>query len=214
MTFKELQDAVKREIEDFSVEFFTDIPSVINEVYVTACDEIDPGVPGLQDIETLGTAVGKAFITQPAESSGKIIEIYNQDINEKLTRVNGDLETLRAQDVTLTSEGNIEFWLPLGDRIWYAPIPKDSVNLEIIFYKNPILLSGDDDIPVQIPDHLHRSLLVHGTAFHLFSRIEQEGENEALETGKQFALFTNGSDKFKTWVSRRQRVKGRTAWDA
>lgn len=214
MTFKELQDAVKREIEDFSVEFFTDIPSVINEVYVTACDEIDPGVPGLQDIESLGTVVGKAFMTQPAESSGKIIQVYNEDLGEKLTRINGDLETLREQGLSLTETGAIKFWLPLGERIWYQPIPLTSVNLEIIYYKNPVLLAGDDDVPVQIPDHLHRNLLVHGTAFRLFSRIEQEGENEALETGKQFALFTEGSDKFKTWVSRRQRVKGRTAWDA
>jgi len=213
MNFAEIELAVKREIEDFSVEFFTDIPSVINEIYTEVCDEIDPGVPNLQAVETLGTVVGQAFMNQPAESSGKIVDIYDSN-GCKLTQVDGDLETLRDKCGSLTGAGAIKYWLPLGQRIWYAPIPTAAENLEIIYYKDPTELTGDGDEPSEIPGHLHRGVLVHGTAFRLFSRIEQEGENEALETGKQFALFTAATDKFRNWVARRQRVKGRTAWDA
>lgn len=213
MTFKEIQTAVQREIEDFSVEFFTDIPSVINEVYATVCDEIDPGLPNLESIETLGTDITKAFINHPDESSGKITSIYNLDIKEKLTEVTGGLDELRDKRGSLDGIGSIKYWLNKGTKIFYSQIPASSVDLEIIFYKNPLALSGDGDIPIEIPNHLHRMVLVHGTAFDLFSRIEQEGENEALETAKQLALFTNGSDKFRDWASRRILVKGRKAWD-
>ena len=214
MTFKEIQDAVKREIEDFSAEFFTDIPSVINEVYATVCDEIDPGLPNLEDVETLGTDTDKNVINHPAGSSGKITSIYNLDIKEKLTEISGGLDDLRDKCGSLQAVGAIQYWLNQGTRIFYTKIPESSVNLEIIFYKNPTALAGDGDIPKEIPNHLHRAVLVHGTAFRLFSRIEQEGENEALETAKQFALFTDGSDKFKAWASRRIKVRGRKAWDA
>jgi hypothetical protein len=214
MTFKEIQDAVEREIEDFSAEFFTDIPAVINEVYTTACDEIDPGVPNLESVETLGTVTDKAFITGPENSSGKIVSIYNLDIKQKLTEVCGGLNELRDICGNLNAIGSITHWLALGTKIWYNAIPASSVNLEIIFYKNPKTLVGDGDIPVEIPNHLHRALLVHGTAFRLFSRIEQEGENEALETAKQFTLFSAASSQFKDWAARRQSVRGRKSWDA
>ncbi len=213
MNFKEIQTAVQREIEHFSAEFFTDIPAVINEVYEEACDMIDPGVPNLQDTETLGTSITKAFINEPALSSGKITDIYNK-AGDKLIQVQGDLETLRDKCGSLSRVGGIKYWLHLGTRIWYAPIPSASDDLEIIFYKRPTALAGDGDKPVEIPNHLHRSVLVHGTAVKLFSRIEQEGENEALETAKQLAFFKDGSDKFSAWIARRQRIKGRTAWDA
>jgi hypothetical protein len=214
MKFKEIQDAVKREIEDFSVEFFTDIPSVINEVYTTACDEIDPGVPNLESVETLGTVTDKAFINHPAESSGKIVSIYNADTSQKLEEICGGLDALRDKCGSLSGTGAISFWTSQGLKIWYSQIPASAVNLEIIFYKNPTVLSGDDDEPIEIPAHLHRGILVHGAAFELFSRIEQEGENEAFETAKQRALFTDASSKFKDWVARRTLVKGRKAWDA
>ena len=214
MNFKEIQDAVNRETEDFSDEFFTDVPAVINEVYTEACDMIDPGVPALQDVVTLGTVVDSANIEGPATSSGKVTDIYNNETGDKLVEISGDLETLRDKCGSLTRVGGIKYWLPLGTKIWYAPIPLEAVDLEIIFYKNPVALAGDGDIPVQIPNHLHRSVLVHGAAFKLFSRIEQEAENEALETAKQLALSIDGRDKFVAWIARRQKIKGRTAWDA
>lgn len=214
MTFKELENAVQREIEDFSKEFFTDIPSVINEVYLTACDEIDPGVPSLETLKNLNTVVGELFMNQPEKSSGKIIAVYNQSTKEKVRLVNGGLEDLREKMGSLTEEGSIKYWLPLGTRIAYAPIPQEATALDIIYYQNPQELTGDSDIPLHIPSHLHRGLLVHGTAFHLFSRIEQEVEGESRETQKQLALFNEGITKFRNWVSRRQRVKGRISWDA
>ena len=214
MNFKEIQDAVKREIEDFSVEFFTDIPAIINETYLEACDEIDPGVPGLMNVETLNTVVSKAFIPQPGDSSGKIEDIYNLDTGEKLIRITGDLQTLRDKCGSLAAVGSIKYWLDLGSNIWYASIPAAVVVLEIIYYKLPKILVGDGDIPVQIPPHLHRAILVHGTSFKIFSRIEQESEGEAQETAKQSIFFSDGKENFHYWVSRRQRVSGRVAWDA
>lgn len=214
MTFKELENAVKRETEDFSKEFFTDIPSVINEVYLTACDEIDPGVPSLESLKSLDTVVGEAFMDQPPKSSGKIIAVYNQATKDKLTLVDGGLMDLREKVGSLTEEGAVKYWIPSGFSIAYAPIPLEATALDIIYYQNPAELTGDNDVPLHIPAHLHRSLLVHGTAFHLFSRIEQEGEGESQETQKQLELFRNGSDKFQTWALRRQRMKGRIAWDA
>lgn len=213
MTFKEIEDAVKREIEDFSSEFFTDIPLIINEVYLQVCDEIDPGVPNLLTVATVDTVVDKAFLSQPPDSSGKVESLYNLVDNRIIELINGDINTLRDRLGSLTNVGGITHWVPIGTRIWYGSIPATAVTLEIIYYINPAVLSADTDKPVEIPSHLHRSVLVHGTAYKLFSRIEQEGEKEALETAKQFALFTDANDKFKAWVSRRQRVAGRKATD-
>lgn len=213
MTFKEIEDAVKREVEDFSVEFVTDIPLLINEIYLQVCDEIDPGVPNLLRVDTVATVVGKAFLSQPGDSSGKVESLYHLIDTRELELINGDINTLRDRLGSLTEVGGVTHWVPVGTKIWYGSIPATAVNLEIIYYANPVALAADTDKPVEIPPHLHRSVLVHGTAFKLFSRIEQEGEGEATETRKQFALFTDGDDKFKAWVSRRSRVVGRKAAD-
>lgn len=213
MNFKEIELAVLRETEDFSQEFFTDIPTIINEVYQEVVDTIDPGVPSLLTLDTISTVVGKAFLDQPPDSSGKIASLYNPVGCGKLELIDGDLDTLRDRLGSLTRTGGVVMWVPIGTKIWYGEIPATATDLDIIYYKLPATLTADKDIPKEIPSHLHRSVLVHGTAFKLFSRIEQEGENEALETSKQFALFTDGDNKFKAWVSRRQRVEGRKASD-
>ncbi len=213
MTFKEIEDAVKREVEDFSVEFLVDIPLLINELYLQVCDAVDPGVPNLLTVDTVATVVGKAFLSQPGDSSGKVESLYDLIDTRRLELINGDINTLRDRLGSLTQVGGITHWVPIGTKIWYGSIPAAAVNLEIIYYRNPTALAADTDKPVEIPSHLHRSVLVHGTAYKIFSRIEQEGENEALETAKQFALFTDGDDKFKAWVSRRQRVAGRKSAD-
>lgn len=213
MTFKEIELAVKREIEDFSIEFLADIPLLINEVYFEVIDTVDPGVPELQTIGSVSTVVGKAFLSQPPDSSGKVSSLFNPLNSEKLEMINGDLDTLRDRVGSLTRTGGVVLWVPIGTLIYYTEIPLTAVPLDIIYYRLPTELVGDSDVPVEIPSHLHRSVLVHGTAFKIFSRIEQEGENEALETQKQFVLFTDGDDKFKAWVSRRQRVAGRKAAD-
>lgn len=213
MNFKQIEDAVKNEIEDFSVEFFTDIPAVINEVYADVVDMIDPGVPSLKKVESLGTVVNQAYVPQPPDSSGKITSIWNADTDCPLVRVDGGVEALRALLGKLNGTDAINYWTLEGFNIWHGAVSDTAVNLEVIHYAVPDELAGDGDIPIHIPKHLHRSILVHGVSFELFSRIEQEGENEARETAKQSILFTEGKDKFANWVSRRQTLSGRVASD-
>jgi len=192
-TFDELIARVDALVQDTDVSDL--IPSLINQgVYEIAggmksllLDIIIPPLPDLFTIDSVTTDTSLAYVDMPSTyhrnlqlvvaASGSEIDIANSFIEFS--------ETYPA----LNKIGNISEVIEQGGKLYYQGIPSTEEEINLHFYRKPVIMVADDDEPDGIPVHLQMSLLSNFALWKAYEFIEDGLEGEVLNTMKYKSYF-------------------------
>lgn len=201
MTLGEIKDAVRKNVLDPDSDLESRFDDLINEAYLEAVDEVEPGVPSLLAVSPLALVTATSSVLLPPGSSGKIVSVY--DSNENRLNLLRSLTEIFERYGSLANSGDPCHVAADTVNLHYQPIPSASFNVQVIHYLLPTLLAADGDIPVHIPSHLHRRVLVYGAAAIALREIDQETEEESVMTAVYEAKFQDGKDRYMAWCAAR-----------
>ena len=192
-TFDELIARVDALVQDTDVSDL--IPSLINQgVYEIAggmksllLDIIIPPLPDLFTIDSVTTDTSLAYVDMPSTyhrnlqfvvaASGSEIDIANSFIEFS--------ETYPA----LNKIGNISEVIEQGGKLYYQGIPSTEEEINLHFYRKPVIMVANDDEPDGIPVHLQMSLLSNFALWKAYEFIEDGLEGEVPNTMKYKSYF-------------------------
>ena len=103
--------------------------------------------------------------------------------------------------------GQVEAVTVAAGKLYYNKIPSTADSLTIHYYKQITLLTKETDIPFELPEHLHRELLVNYVCKELYSEIEDGVEGEAVNTKKYSSLYGQAIAKLYHWIGDEKSIK-------
>jgi hypothetical protein len=192
-TFKELIDFVAEIIQDPS---FTDedIGKHINHGCRRVCSGIllpgkyavSPPLPDLFTTDSIETAPAAGVVNLPDDYDRDLAMVIDGDENSIPIE-----KSLRGflQKNPIVKDGDIHSCLAVGKRFMYRDIPTTAESLFIHYYRKPVDMEGEDDIPDGIPDSLQHNLLVPFAAKEIFKLLEDGISGPAVNTDKWTGLF-------------------------
>lgn len=150
-------------------------------------DVITPPLPDLFSIATVTTDTSLAYVDMPdtyhrnlqlaVSASGTEIDIAHSFI--------AFTETYPA----LSRVGNISEVSEQGGKLYYQGIPSTEEEINLHFYRKPVIMVNDSDEPDGIPEHLQMSLLVNFAAWKAYGFLENGIEGEMPNTIKFKSYF-------------------------
>ena len=212
----ELRTEIENLIQDSSFSEAA-LNEYINQVILYVAAQAD--IPELKRIDIVNTIVGQAYASLSGLAggfSGKLRRVKNADGNA--IEIISDLALLMDAYPTMDKEGEVETVALEGSTFWYQNIPAEVETLTCLYFRNPTNLSEDDSIPSDFPEHLHRQLFVHGSAWIIFDQIEDGIEGEKVNTKAQFWLSYDernrhsGIVKLREWISKTRRHNISSSW--
>ena len=212
----ELRTEIENLIQDSSFSEAA-LNEYINQVILYVAAQAD--IPELKGISTVETVLSQAYTTLSGLTggfSGKLSRVKNADGDG--IEILSNLALLMDEYPTMDEEGDVEAVALEGNTLWYQKSPAAVETLTCLYYRNPIELSTDDDIPSDFPEHLHRLLFVNGTAYLIYDQIEDGFEGEKTNTKGQFWLSFDernrhsGIVKLREWISKNKRHNISSSW--
>lgn len=150
-------------------------------------DVITPPLPDLFSMTTVTTSTNLAYVNMPStyhrnlqfavSENGSEIDIAHSFI--KFT------ETYPALDRT----GTISEVVEQGGKLYYQGIPSTEEEINLHFYRKPVIMIADDDEPDGIPEHLQMALLANFASWKAYEIIEDGIEEETSNTIKFKSFF-------------------------
>jgi hypothetical protein len=210
MNLEEIRDEVKLIVQD---DGFADesIDGYINQAYLDATSQLM--LPSLKRLDTVVTDTSNAYVSVSALEggfSGRLIRVYNSDgVSLALAP---SLEVLMDDNGGLENVGDVETCCLEGNVLWYVKVPDVAVTLTILYFKNVDLLVGDSDIPSELPDFCHRSVLVHGAAAIMFDVFEDGVDGAKVNMQSHRGLSLDGLMKTREWLGRNKRHYISSCW--
>lgn len=175
-------------IEDFINQGVSEIAGGMQSRLSEIMDVITPPLPDLFSISSVTTDTSLAYVDMPAtyhrglqlavSASGTEIDIAHSFI--------AFTETYPA----LSRTGRISEVVEQGGKLYYQGIPSTEEEINLHFYRKPVIMVSDSDEPDGIPEHLQMSLLTNFAAWKAYEFLEQGIEGEMPNTMKYKSLFS------------------------
>jgi len=89
----------------------------------------------------------------------------------------------------LNKSGRISEVAEHGKKLYYQGIPTVAETVTLHYYRKPVDMALDTDVPDGIPDHLQISLLVNFAAWKAYERLEENLEGQTPNTDKYKRFF-------------------------
>jgi hypothetical protein len=121
------------------------------------------------------------------------------------------LEKMLDSYYDLSQTGEIECVCLEGRNLWYQKIPETAITLLVLCYVNPEPLSLSNTEITWMPEFLQREILVNGTSFFIFKKIEEEDSNQPMAR-MYLGEFEKGLDKLRGWISRNRQNSTYSCW--
>lgn len=176
-------------------------------------------IPELKVIATVDTILEQAYVSLSSLTggfSGRLRRVKNAAGNA--IEIFSDLALLLDEYPTMVEEGEVEAIALEGSSLWYQKIPAEVETLTCLYFRNPSTLSLDSESPSDFPEHLHRQLFVHGTAWIVYDQIEDGIDDEKVNTKGQFWLSfdernrNSGIVKLREWIAKTRRHNISSSW--
>jgi len=201
MQLSELVTKIQRVITD---DTYTEtiIKALINEAVLVVATGvqmeagISPPLPELFTNDTIATVAG-TYASLPSD--------YNRDVMLVLNAAKSRMKIKSSFEAFLISHpdqtaGAVYECAVLGDYLYYRDIPAAPETLTVYYYKNPTTLSGDTDTPSEIPEVLHRQLILGYVLNEIYNQIELGVEGQKVDTQNYGAMFQNGLVRLKQLI--------------
>lgn len=151
-------------------------------------------LPDLKTIESVATVLAQNYVNLSSITGG-FSGVLRRVVKEGI-KIYPTLELLASDYVdNWDAAGEVEAICLESNVLWYQKIPAEAESLMLILYKNPAVLVDDEDEPTDIPEYLHKLLLVNGASHLIFNEIEDGIEGEKINTGVQFNFSFNENNK-------------------
>jgi hypothetical protein len=124
------------------------------------------------------------------------------DSNNNSIQIFNSLEGLMDLYGGLSGTGDIIAVALEGRMLWYYQSPLSPEVLTVVYYKSPTMLSSDSDVPVAVPEFLHRKIIVNGAAAICFDLVEDEKDATKVNARSREMAKTLGIIKFKEWLGK------------
>jgi hypothetical protein len=192
-TFEELILRTSTLVDDSSLnESFGDfinqgVAEIAGGMQSSFGDIITPPLPGLLSIDTVTTVTTLAYVDMP--------ETFNRNLCLAVSARGTEIDIAHSfiDFVTtypsLSRVSSISEVVEHGDKIYYQGIPLTAEILTLHFYRKPVIMINDSDVPDGIPGHLQMSLLSNFAAWKAYEFLEDGIENETPNTTKFKGLF-------------------------
>ena len=160
------------------------ITDYVNNTIKYIADRVN--LPGLKGIDTVETELSQNYTSLTGLTdgfSGRLVACLTEDIIIYPT-----LELLMAEYIgALDEAGDVEGIALEGNTLWYQKIPAAAETLTFVYYQSPTVMTETAHTPpADIPESVHRSLFVNGTAFLIYDQIEDAVEDKKVNAKSHF----------------------------
>jgi len=212
----EIRTEIENIIQDDSYTGET-VDGYINQCLIYAGAQVD--IPELKRIDVVDTVLSQAYVALTGLTggfSGKLRRVKNA-AGDPIT-IHARLELLMDAHPTMVEVGDVEGTALEGSTLWYQKIPAIVETLTCLYFRDPAKLTADGAIPSDFPEHLHRGLFVHGTAWIIYDQIEEDVEDKKVNTASQFwHSFDEDNkhsaiNKLREWLAMTRRYNISSSW--
>ncbi len=148
---------------------------------------ITPPLPELFTIDTVDTSITLAYVDMP-ETFHRSLQLVASENGSSIDIEHSFIDFIDTYPL-LNKTGNISSVVEHGKRLYYQGIPTVSEELTLHFYRKPVVMEDDDDVPDGIPEQMQLTLLPYYAAWQSFIFIEDGIEAESINTKKYMDLF-------------------------
>lgn len=184
------------------------IDSLINETLQKVCGRVI--IPGLKMLTTATLGTGVSSVSLSSNFGGRVIRVL--DSNGDSLELIPSLELMMDRYGAMEEVGELEAVCQEGNVLWFAKRMSAEENVTILYLKRPVELVSGSDVPEELPDFLHRDLLVYGTAAVLFNQIEDGLDGSKINTQVYGGLFEQGIARLHEWIGRNKRHYISSVW--
>lgn len=160
-----------------------------------------PPLPDLYTYGVVNTSTLTPYVSLPANYQRGVFSVYDSS-NYKIAPPSGgsyyafNLFLRQVQDKALAEAGSIYRVAVKGSKLYYQGIPTVSTTLGVHYYRKPVDLALDDDVPDGIPGHLQMKLVKHYVLKEIFGEAIEDGQDNTAHgtkyhTGKFFEAMTD-----------------------
>jgi hypothetical protein len=171
--------------EDFTFDYITEVlndgvQEITGGMQSSLGDFITPPLPKLFTIGTVTTDLVEAFVAMPATFQRSLVFVADAQGNE--IDIENSWNEFIAPNPLLDQTGRSYTTIEKGNMFYYQGIPTVAEEFTLHFYRAPVDMVADTDVPDGLPDHLHIPLLVNYACHNLFELVEDEIEGEKGNT--------------------------------
>jgi hypothetical protein len=210
VNLSEIRTSITDTVQEKSETLIDSVDIRINAALLEVAEEHD--LSSLKRTFVATTVIGQAFCNFPAGFSGRLS--YAGTADGQLKQFNGGIDEMILTYPTLAETGDLESIASEYPVLWYQKIPAVATLITCIGYALPSPLLLEDDIPTDIPAHLHEGLLVNKVLINYYNKIEDGVEGVKVNTNNYIMLYSIAHNLLLNWISRRRSNVGRSVWDA
>jgi len=177
-------DSLAESLGDFINQGVYEIAGGMKSVF---SDMITPPLPALFVIATVTTDVALAFVSMPV-TFHRSLQLAVSAKGSEIDIAHSFIDFVTTYPA-LSRVGNISEVVEHGGKIYYQGIPLVGEILTLHFYRKPVIMISDADVPDGIPEHLQIALLTNFAAWKAYEILEDGIEGETPNTIKFKGLF-------------------------
>ena len=150
---------------------------------------LTPPLPLLFTIDTVATSTSAAYVDMPEEFH-RGLQMVVDSSGREISIEHSFIEFTETYPL-LNKTGNISAAVEHGNKLYYQGIPVNSEILTLHFYRKPVIMVADGDMPDGLPSHLQIPLLTNYAAWKAYEFIEDGLEESSPNTQRIMGLFFN-----------------------
>jgi hypothetical protein len=144
---------------------------------------ISPPLPDLYKCDTVYTT-SDAFVDLPSDYQRSVFNVFDANNDKIYPPIGGDYYSFnrflkQINQLNLSEPGEVYRVCVKGSKyIYYQGIPAAPYPLGIHYYKKPVSMKLDGDVPDGIPDHLAHSIIKHDVLRNIYGEKIEAGVTE------------------------------------
>ena len=156
------------------------MPSLLDGIENPIPNALTPPLPELFTIGTVTTSTTVAFVAMPTNFH-RDLQLVVSPTGSEIDIAHSFIEFAETYPL-LNKAGRISEAIEHGRKLYYQGIPTSAETLTLHYYRKPVDMVADADVPDGIPSHLQISLLVNFAAWKAWEHIEDGIEGETPNT--------------------------------
>ena len=148
---------------------------------------LTPPLPLLFIIDTVTTSTSAAYVEMPEEFH-RGLQMVVDSSGREISIEHSFIEFTETYPL-LNKTGNISVAVEHGNKLYYQGIPVNSEILTLHFYRKPVIMVLDADMPDGLPSHLQIPLLTNYAAWKAYEFIEIDALEESTSLQKFMGAF-------------------------
>jgi hypothetical protein len=171
------------------------MPSLLDGIANPLPNSLTPPLPELFTIGTVATSISAGYVNMPTDFQ-RDLQLVVSSTGSEIDIADSFIEFTETYPL-LNKAGKISEAIEHGRKLYYQGIPAVSETVTLHYYRKPVEMEGNDDIPDGIPEHLHVSLLVNFACWKAYEHLEDGIEGETPNTIKFKNLFLEAMRTFE-----------------